>query len=282
MTTPDGSAKADIDLFLSEYGLSGLGAWAYDQLLNGVSYEQILLNMRDTPQYQTRFPAMAELAKKGRAVSEAEYIGMERSYSQVMQSYGLPSGFYDSPDDFGRFIGNDVSPSELNDRVKSYTSAVLGDTETLTQLNALYGSAGHTGNAQGDLLAMYLDPAKALPLLDQRFAAAQFSAVGVRSGFGGLTAAEAEQFGARVGTAPEQAAQGFGALVQSRELMSTLPGEQGAQISRDTQLGAVFGDDALAQQQIEQRRRTRVAAGQSGGGFSSSQKGIGGLGSSEV
>lgn len=276
------SAQAILNQFLSDYGLAALGDWAWQKMLRGESIEQISLEMRDTPTYQARFPAMQQLAKDGHAMSEAEYIAQEKSYTNIMHSYGLPSGFYDSPQDFAKFMTGNVSPAELNDRVKEYTAAVMGDTETLNQLRLLYDEVGHDGNPVGDLLAHYLDPTVAQPLLTQQLQAAQFASASSRSGFGQLTAAEAEQYGARAGTTAREGEQGFGALVNNRELMDALPGEAADRISREEQLGAAFGGNSTAVKKIEDRRRLRVAEGSGGGSFSTTQRGARGLGSSEV
>ena len=275
-------AKAVLDNFLSQYGLQGLGDWAWNKALNGESIDQIKLEMRDTPEFQARFPAMQQMAKQGRAMSVDQYMAMEDSYRSVMHSYGLPQGFYDQPQDFAKFMLGDVSPSELNDRVKQYTDAVMGDTETLTQMQRLYGDVGHGNNPTGDLLAHYLDPTVAAPLLTQQLAASQFASAASRGGFGQLSKAEAEQYGAQAGTTMQQAEQGFGTLYQGRELMQGLPGENQDTISHETQLGAVFGGNAPDQEKIQNRARLRVAEGSGGGGFTATQTGIRGLGSNEV
>lgn len=283
MTTPDqSSAKAILDGFLADYGLTGLGDWAWNKVLHGESADQIKLEMRDTDAYKQRFPAMEALAKQGYAMSESDYINQENAYKQVFHAYGLPAGFYDKPEDFAKFMTGNVSPSELNDRVKTYSAAVLGDTETLNQLRTLYDAYGHDGNPTGDLLAHYLDPNAAAPLLSEQLQAAQFASAAKTSGFGQLTAAQAEQFGARADTTQSQAQQGFGQLVHGRELFGALPGEQADQITQSEQLGAAFGGDAMAQEKINRRAQTRVAAGAGGGGFSSTQRGAVGLASSEI
>jgi len=278
----DVSAKDAITTFLGTYGLSGLGTFAWNEYLKGVPLSQIMLDIRKTPAYTQRFPGMAELAKTGRAISEQQYMNQEDAYRQVLHSYGLPRNFYDKPDDFAKFMVGDVSPSELNDRVKQYTSVVMGDTETLHQLTSLYGKVGHSNNPQGDLLAHYLDPNTAAPLLTEQLNAAQFAAAGKTSGYGQLSAAQAMQFGAQQQTSVSQAQQGFGTLVHDKELFGALPGEGQQNISETVQLGAAFGGDAAGQEQIANRAKLRVAEGSGGGGFSATQTGLKGTASNEV
>jgi len=280
-TSSDTGAKAVLTDFLSQYGLAALGDWAWNKMLHGESIDQIKLEMRDTPEYKARFPAMDTLAKSGRALTEAEYIGTENAYRSVMHAYGLPAGFYDSPDDFSRFLVGNVSPSELQGRVQAYQSAVLGDTETLHQLRTLYDTYGVDSSPVGDLLAHYLDPDKAAPLLQENLQAAQFASASSRAGFGQLTTQEAETYGSRLDTSSAAAQEGFSNLVRGRELMSALPGESADDISRSEQLGAAFGGDALAQDRLAKRARLRVAEGSGGGGFTETSRGISGVGSAQ-
>ncbi len=281
-TSDQASAKAIVDGFLADYGLSGLGAWAWDRLINGASVEQIKLEMHDRPEYVARFPALAELRKQGRGINEAEYIATENQMKDVMHAYGLPAGFYDSPDDFSRLIGGQVSPNELKDRVQAYSSVVLGDTETLAQMRRLYADQGIPRSAEGDLLAYYLDPNRAAPLLQEQIEAGQFAAAAANSGFGNVSKEQAETYGARRDVSAKEAEQGFGALYQNRELFGGLPGQGEGNIDQNTQLGAAFGGSAADQETIERRRRARVAAGSGGGGFTTTTRGASGIGSQQV
>jgi hypothetical protein len=284
-TTTDTSSSA-FDLVknaLAQYGLESLASWAWDAWTHGTSEAELWLQIRDRPEYKARFPGMDELRKQGSAITESNYIQTENTYKEVMHSYGLPKGFYDSPDDFGALISGHVSPTELRDRVQVYSQVALGDSETLNQLRTLYADQGIPRNAESDLLAYYLDPNKAAPILQQQFASAQFASAAAKSGYGQLSKDQAEEFGAKAGTSQQGAQQGFGALVQSRELFGALPGQGETDINQQTQLGAAFGGDALAQQQIEKRRSERKAAGSGGGGFSQSRTGAAtGLTSTQV
>ncbi len=281
-TVAQQSARSIVDGFLADYGLSGLGAWAWDRLLGGASVEQIKLEMHDRPEYIARFPALAELRKQGRGVTEAEYIGVENAMKDVMHAFGLPAGFYDSPDDFSRLIGGNVSPTELKDRVQAYSSVVLGDQVRLSELQRLYQDEGIPRSAESDLLAYYLDPSKGATVINEQIEAATFAAASARSGFGSLSKAQAEEFGSRRDVSAQEAERGFGALYQSRELFGALPGQGETDISQNTQLGAAFGGSAVDQETIEKRRRERVAAGSGGGGFTAGQRGVSGLGSQQV
>jgi hypothetical protein len=78
-----------------------------------------------------------------------------------MQSYNLPAGFYDSPSDYQNFIANDLSASELADRVEAARAAVnVTNPELKQQLQDYYGLG------TGALTAYMLDSAKGQDLLN--------------------------------------------------------------------------------------------------------------------
>ena len=266
------SAKAIVENTLAEFGLQGLGDRVWGAVQSGqIVPEQITSFVRQTDEYKQRFAGMAALQAKGRAISEAEYISTERSYAQVARAAGLPSGFYDSPDDFSRLIGGEVSPAEFAERVQTYTRVALqAPQEVRDQLQRLYGVG------PGELTAFVIDPDRALPMLQNRARAAEISAAGQRTGFGGLQASEAERL-ASLGVSDREAQEGFGALVEASELFTSLDAGEDA-IGRDSQIGAVFEGNARARSEIEKRRARRKAQFEGGGGYARTESGFSGIG----
>lgn len=62
----------------------------------GMSAPEIELQLQNTPEYKQRFAGNAiRIANGLSALSPADYIQLEDQYAQVLQSYGLPKGFYD-------------------------------------------------------------------------------------------------------------------------------------------------------------------------------------------
>lgn len=276
--SPAGSTQQQQDGYaylksvLSEYGLEELSDWAWQQIVAGNSPTQILQELRKTDAFRRRFRVIFERQAKGLApLSPAEVIAYERQARQMFMRAGMPPGFYDSNDDFDRFMVNDVSLAELSDRINLGREALYQmDPTTRRQLQSFYGFT------EGDMVAWVIDPNLAVPAIARRFQAARTASASIRSGFGGLSREEAERF-ADLGISPEQAEQGFGTLVQSRELLSSLPGERGENIGREQQLAAITGD-ATAQQAIERQRSRRVAQFRGGGGFATDKEGFSGLG----
>lgn len=264
---------------LRDYGLEELGPWAYEQVTSGNSPTMIRQLLWEQPAFKKRFKVIFDRRDRGLpAVSVDEVLDYERKARQIFQSAGLPSGFYDSPDDFYNFLVNDVSLSELNSRVEMARDyAFSSDATTRNELRRIYGVS------DGQLTAFFLDNKRALPLIQSQWLAAQNAGASLRSGYGELTQPEAERLAA-LGVDPSKAAQGFGALVQSKELFTPLPGQEAAEtpITREDQLSGAFGGDEAARQKIARRGEQRAAMGKTGGGFVSDREGFRGLGTSNT
>ena len=273
LTADQSSAKAIIAKALGEFGLASLGDWAWNTYLSAGNVDQVMLDLRGREEYKTRFAGMKALADKGRAISEAQYIDLERTYSQLYRQAGMPASFYDQPDDFAKLIGGEVAPTELRDRLQmATTAATQAPQEVRDELSRLYGVD------TGALAAYYLDPDKALPLLQQQFAAGTLAATSRRAGYGSLDRAEAERL-ASLGITEDQASKGFGELARSAELMGALPGSGEEGIDRATGQAAVFEGNAAAIARLNRRAEARRAAFGGGGGFASDRSGVSGLSS---
>lgn len=236
-----------IRTMLAQWGLSSLEGHVTTMLQDGDPQEVVVAKLRDTKEYKERFAANADRLAKGLApMSEGEYISTEMSYRDVMRSYGLPQGFYDSQDDFRKFLAADVSPQEVRDRVvlaaERYQGADEGTKRQFTRF----------GFTPGEAVASILDPDAALPVLRQKITAASLAAEAA-SAFGDdqrLSTERALEL-AQKGVTEEQARRGFGEL--------------GARAERDKGLAALAGytldDEELEDEALlGQRSRTRDRA----------------------
>lgn len=264
-----------LESLLSEYGLNDLNDFAKEQIIEGRSGNEVVQRMKTTQSYKTRFKAIEELKAKGLpAVSEAEVIEAEKGYASAFQRVGMPSGFYDSPEDFAKYIVNGISPKELyEDRLLAGVVAVRNNPTVQSQMNRLYGA----GLSEGDLVAYFLDESKALPLLQRRQAAASIAAQSNTTGFGDINVNQAERLAGQ-GITAAQAQQGFGNLAQQKALLTPLASEQG-NISVDTAIGAAFNDNAADKKKLDTRRQERIAKFSGGGSYSKSNSGSTGAGS---
>lgn len=272
-TSAQRDALAIIKSVLADYGLESLADWAWQQLVGGLSMNEILISLRERPEFRQRFRAIDEVREAGLPpVSPAEVVAYERQAREMMRANGLPEGFYDDPDDFVNWMKNGVALPELQQRIDLYRARVNEiPAEDRAEWNRLYGYT------DGDMLAMEMDPEKAVPAIERRLAASRTAGAAVRSGFGSLSQTEAERL-AELGVSQQQAEQGFGTLVRGRELFDALPGSRESSIGRDEQMSAVFGGDEKALSEIERRARRRAASFEGGGSFATSREGFAGLG----
>lgn len=142
-------------------------------------------------------------------------MATENSYRQIMSAAGLPSGFYDSQDDFTKFIASDVSPTEIQDRVTQATKLV-----NQTDPQARQALQGYYGVDTGHLIAHFLDPTVAAPILDKQAAAAQIGGAALAQGLALTDKQKAEGY-ADQGITASQARNAYG------QVASVLPDEQG-------------------------------------------------------
>jgi hypothetical protein len=244
---------------------------------------------------------MEGLAKQGRALTEGQYIALERGYAGALRTYGLAAEFFDSPDDFGAWIEGDVSVSEVTTRLSVATDAVLSTNKATKDLLM----AWH-GIDASDLTAYFLDPARATTVFEEReiLGAARIGGAAAETGFGPLSQETATTLRA-AGVTESVARTGFGEIASStlaeataspfesgwrdpvtgRPMMQSMeyvpgrgpPGE----ITRTELAGAKFGVDPNAARRIEARRQRRVADFRQAGGPAMTGEGVVGLGSAQ-
>ena len=204
-------------LLLEEFNRYGLGALVEPLkgfIIEGLSPAEFTLKLRDTDAYRKRFGAnQTRIAKGLRALSEAEYIGLEDQYQNIMRQYGLPASYYTRGDlgrqeGFEKFIGGDVSAAELEDRIQTAQNRVINAApEIATTLKSFYPDI-----TNGDILAYALDPDRAITEIRRKVTAAE---IGGAATMAGLAAdrARAEELG-RFGVTGEAARQGFRAVAE--------------------------------------------------------------------
>lgn len=277
------NAKAIIDTYLQQYGLGELAPWAWQQILDGTTDpNQLTLQLYDPTTDPGKvvnrlYPEVQQRRAQGLPpMSIGDAVTYRDNAIQLMRTAGLPPSFYDQPDALAKFAGNDVSLAELKSRIDEASNAAFNaPVQDRAELQRLYGvDAGH-------LTAYFLDPDKALPLIQQQWQASQISGAGVRTGYGGLTQTEAGRL-ASDGVTANQAQQGLGQLAGMGQIFNPLPGQTGPGISRDQQLAAAFENNSDAQQAIDRAKQARLAVFGAGGQFAGSSKGVAGLGTANT
>jgi len=253
---------------MDTFGLTSLMGKIQGFVTSGLDGDAVLAMIRDTPEYKDRFPAMAAMMTKNRAITEAEYIDFERNAAQLERSYGLPAGML-GRDTVTNLLSNEVSAKELEQRV---TLAAAGAFQTTPEMrdtfNRFYGISG------GGLTAYFLDPDKALPLLNKQYAASQIGAEAQRNQFQ-IAASTAEQF-TELGVTEEQARSGFGVAANQRGLMQG----RGDTATQDELVSGNVAQNQEGLKAIERAQKSRTGRFEGGGAFTSGAGGVSGLGSS--
>jgi hypothetical protein len=221
-----------LDLF-TNYGLGTLAPKILQYVQQGYAADTISVLLQQTPEYKQRFAGNAGRVKAGLPpLSPADYLATEQAYSQSMRAAGLPSGFYDSPQDFTDFISKDVSPTEMNSRIQ------LASQATVTASASYTAALKQMGLSNGDLTAYFLDPTKALPILQQQSTTA---AIGSEALARGLTFDQGyAQKLAQAGFTQSQAATGYSQISQEFHQFQQAATQFGQNYSYGQEEQAVF------------------------------------------
>lgn len=261
----DRDAYAAITALFSSYGLESLAGKVYDYVKNGYSSDTVSILLQDTKEYKERFSGNEARKKAGLPVlSAGEYLATEASYRQIMQSAGLPAGFYDTPADFTNWIGQNVSPTEIQSRVDLATQAtILANPNYKKALNQM-------GIADSDLTAYFLDQKKSLPYIQKAAATAQIGAAALGQD---LTFDEtyAESLATK-GITADQANQGYANIAGEAGTMQNLASIYGTTYTqREAEQAAFEGNAGAANKRkrlaSQERGNFSGAAGTASGGL---------------
>lgn len=203
------------------YGLESLAGKIYEYVKNGYSPDTVSLLLQDTKEYKERFAGNEARKKAGLPVlNPKEYLDTESAYRQIMQTAGLPKGFYDQNSDFNNFIAKNMSPTELQNRVDMAVQATtLAPDDYKRALKKM-------GLTQGEMVAYFLDQKKALPHLIKAVNTAKIGAEALASGLA-FDVSYAEGLAER-GISADQAREGYTAIAN--------------ELGNLRQLGEIYGE----------------------------------------
>ncbi|MGW2513655.1 hypothetical protein ACWC0A_30525 [Streptomyces scopuliridis] len=255
----------------TQMGLGSLAPKIFEFAKQGYGADTIGLLLQDTKEYKERFKANETRQKTGLPVlSPAEYLAAESAYRQILDSAGMPKGFYDNPADFQKWIGGDVSPTEIKSRVDMATEAVNKvDPNYRGALFQMYGINS------SELAAYFLDRKIAEPILKKQAAASAIGAAALRRGFG-LNALDLESY-ASLGITGQEAEAAYGQIASGFESMLGIAGRYGSTWSQKEAEQEVFTPGAAksvgAESAFEKGKRlkSQERAAFAGGRGSSSQ-----------
>jgi predicted component of type VI protein secretion system len=268
------AGQSAFDLLKSQfalYGLEGLVADVEKYIKDGLSQAEFTLRLRtESDAYKQRFGANQSRIQKGlRALSEAEYINLEDQYQDVMRRYGLPESYYKRGDlgrqeGFEKFIGGDVSPVELEDRIQTAQRRVMNTAPQIKDaLTQYYGDE----ISNGDILAYVLDPNKAIENIKRKVTAAEIGGAAKLAGLG-ATRTRAEELGA-LGVTSQQAREKFQAISEflpTATKLGDIYAKQGmGPFTQTTAEAEVFGTTGAAEAAQKRKKLTQLETAQFSG-----------------
>jgi hypothetical protein len=161
---------------LSGAGLGDLADEVNKMILDDKTAAQIKLEIRKTKSYEARFPGMKALSDKNRAITEGEYIDLERGYSQTLRAYGLDEKIYGDRGDLGTYIANEVSAREFEERVSLAKDRVSSQADVMKALGEMYVT-------EADAIGYLLNPLKAMDVIKKQVRAAEIGAAAASARF---------------------------------------------------------------------------------------------------
>lgn len=275
VTRPEG-IYAVVQRLLAQYGLESLVPQVQSWMEDGLSEDEITIKLEATPEYEQRFPAMTVRRKAGMTpISPAQYIEYENSARQMMRASGLPEGFYDSATDFTDLIAGDVSLVELQGRVEEGYRRVNAMDSSVKAVFAQYFGV----NGEANLAAYYLDPDRALPILERQTEQAIIGGAGHRLGYSITDELSRKLY--ETGVTGEQAQTALNELHENKALFSeTVEEGQDLEVG-DEGLKGAFGLDANSAEAIARRKRERESRFTGSGGASAGEEGFTGAGAAK-
>lgn len=243
LTGANRDAAVALDDLFKSYGIETLAPQIVKFIQSGFSPDTVSILLQQTPEYKQRFAANDARIKAGLpALSPAEYISVENSYRDILSTAGVPTGFYDQPQDFTNWIAGGVSPTEVQHRVNDAMTVVnQADPATLNFFKQHYTT--------GDMIAYALDAKRAEPLISKQFAAAQIGGQATNQGIN-IDQNTAEHL-AGEGLSSQQAQSGFGVVAQDLTQTARLNAIYGADVSQQDLISQVFDQNAAADQKVK-------------------------------
>lgn len=207
-----------------QYGLESLVEPLKGLIQKDISPSQFTIELRNSPQYQTRFAANAQRVKAGfKALDEGTYLALEDAYQKLMMNYGLPNSYWEKGElgvqpGFEKLIAGNVDPVELENRLQLAVDQIeKGPKEYMDAIKQFYPDV-----TRSDLMAYVLDPANALKAIQSKVKAAQVGGEYLRSGLA-TNVARAEEL-SRQGVTAEMARANIPTIMEAAKRGGELAG----------------------------------------------------------
>lgn len=253
-------AYAALKTLFESYGLGSLAPKILTYLQNGFGGDTITVLLQQTPEYKQRFAGNQARIKAGlQVLTPAEYLSTEASYKQLLRQNGL-SDHFDNSSNFSEWIGKDVSPTELQERVNMAVQATTQAPPTVTQyFNQL-------GIGTGDLAAYFLNDQAPTPALQLKLNQAQIGGAALQNQLQ-ISAADSLKY-AQQGVTYQQAQSAYQRIADilptAQRLSQIYKGQ--TQVNQQTLEQQYLGQSGDAQLAVERlgQQETAAFSGQSG------------------
>jgi hypothetical protein len=201
MPSEQRDAFAALSTLFDSYGLGSLAPKILTYLQQGFSSDTITVLLQETPEYKQRFAGNQDRIKNGlQVLTPAEYLSTEASYRQLLQAAGIDPAFM-TQSQYAEWIGKDISPTEIQDRVNMAVQAT-----TQADPSVLQGFA-QLGIHAGDLVSFFLNDKNPMPQMQLKLNQAQIIGAGLKTGVN-VSNKDALQF-AQQGVTYSQAQAGY-------------------------------------------------------------------------
>lgn len=251
-------AFALLEQTFRDYGLEELVPAIKGYMERNLGPNQATLELRKEPAYIARFKGNETRRAAGlNALSEAEYLALEDSYSQTLRAYGVQNYFGSNAKArqkaMSDIIGNDISATEFKDRIDTVVTRVSNaDAQIKETLKTFYDIKDE------DLTSYFLNPKENLPKLQEKVTAAEIGAAAASQKLG-YSKTSAEDL-AKFGITKAQAIEGYSNIAEIMPTASKLGEIYNDKYTQDTAEQEVFKGSASAKRKRQQLAEREAAA----------------------
>jgi hypothetical protein len=294
------NADSNLKQTLDQWGLSNLQPIIDNAVFNkNITNAKELMNIiRGTKEYKDSFQGLVEHNKTAvQQMTEAQYLAASQAMMNTAQAAGLPDAFFTRAE-IGKLIAGQVSPAEFSRRIAEGYNAVAALPQNIQNQFMQQHGVG-----PGGLLAYFLDPTKAEPVIARQALAANLQNTAQAAGLQQFSSDQASQLGEMVrmttggaGTGSLQdpyltplgkAQQAIQTAAKDVSLTKSAPGAAAPTVDTNLLIGsqiAGFGGTSqpAAQQAVARAEQGALAPFEKGGGYAESQKGVTGLGAART
>lgn len=259
LSTTQNNALGSLNDYLQQFGLNtpDMQSTIKNWIVNGYDSDRVKLEIPNLPDFQKAFPEYQAAIKAGNPMTPADILNYRSTVTSLMKNAGLPSGFYDQPDDFVNLISSNLSPAELQTRIQDGYAKVNDAPQAVKDtFNQYFGV-----NGDNMLASFFLDPTRGTDAINK---AVQTASIGGQATQAGLDITQDQ--------AANVAAQGFSEYTLRSGIQQAAQ-QEGLANESVSESNDLTGGDVLNQalgiagtQAVARRQQERSAAFAGGGG----------------